>query len=398
MSDKPDFLYPSRRHALDRSLSARIRRAVLWRARAAAGRIPPLARMIREIRAVTGRGRLAIGADLVTAWVFARIHPTSFVGNLLWEVPKESWPDFVSSREAEVFCAATVDPSERVLIRDKVAFADHDRRRGMPWPPALAVINRGEGPSIENARVVSDEHHLATTLEELARDGDLFLKPSCAKQGRGAYRYQRGGNACDGDGNSIALDALARDVFDYRHPEGAFGYVVQPMLSAHPAIVEITGSSVLSTVRIVTAVREGATHVLQSILKIPSPERITDNFHGGLTGTMVAGIDPATGRLRDLVGLLRPGNTLVCERTGTHPRTGRRIAGEELPLWRDAFELARSAALLHPRAATLGWDIGLTPSGWVFLDVNVMWGPAGSQVCMGEGMRPTMARIFPESW
>jgi hypothetical protein len=125
---------------------------------------------------------------------------------------------------------------------------------------------------------------------------------------------------------------------------------------------------------------------------------VTDNVQGGVTGTMVAGVDPESGRLLDLVGIVRPGNRLVREHTAIHPVTGRRIGGRELPAWRDVLDLARRAALLHARTATLGWDLGLTPSGWVFLDVNAMWGPAGSQVCTGEGMKPVLARLFPEHW
>ena len=204
--------------------------------------------------------------------------------------------------------------------------------------------------------------------------------------------------ARDGDGDEIALHDLVERTFAYRHPDGDFGYVVQRALDPHPDMVALTGVDVLSTVRVVTAVRDGSAHILQFLLKVPGPGRVTDNVHGGLTGTMVAGVDQTSGTLLDLVGILRPGNRLVRERTRIHPVTGRPIGGRELPAWRDALDVARRAALLHPRTATLGWDIGLTPSGWVFLDVNAMWAASGSQVCTGEGLRPALSRLFPEHW
>jgi hypothetical protein len=352
--------------------------------------------MIREIRLATNRSFAAVGVDLLAAWLRKGIHPRSFVGNLMWEVPVDRRHEFMVSKEIDSFFAATIDSGDRLLIRDKAAFADHARRRGMPWLPTLAIVNRHEGVPIDDAAVIDEKSDLVPALDRLADGHDVFLKPACGKQGRGVYRYARGGRTRDADGDEVALPDLVEHVFAYRHPDGAFGYVVQRALDPHPDIVELTGVDILATVRVVTAVRDGATHILQFLLKIPAPGHVTDNVLDGLRGTTVTGIDPLSGKLLDLVGILHPGNRFVRERSGVHPVTGRRIGGRELPAWRSVLDLARRAALLHPRTATLGWDVGLTPSGWVILDVNAMWSPAGSQVCTGEGMKPALARLFPE--
>jgi hypothetical protein len=352
--------------------------------------------MIREISTATKRSTAAVAADLLSAWLRNGIHPRSFVGNLMWEVPVERRPEFVVGTEIERFFAATIDVADRLLIRDKAAFSDHARRRGMPWLPTLAIVNRREDPPIDGAVIVDRPSDLVATLDRLADGHDVFLKPSCGKQGRGVYRYARGGRTRNADGDEVALRDFVEMVFAYRHPDGDFGYVVQRALDPHPDMIELTEIDVLATMRVVTAVRDGETHILQFLLKIPAPGRVTDNVRGGTTGTMIAGVNPATGALLDLVGILRPGNRFVRERTAVHPVTGRRIGGRELPAWRNVLDLARRAALLHPRTATLGWDVGLTPDGWVFLDVNAMWGTAGPSVRTGEAMKTTLARLFPE--
>jgi hypothetical protein len=394
MKDELRYLYPSL--PLPRSLSARLARAFRWRVSRVRERVPPLLRMIREIRLATNRSFVAVGADLLSAWHREGIHPRTFVGNLMWEVPVDRRHEFLVGMEIDSFFAATIDSEDRLLIRDKAAFADHARRRGMPWLPTLAIVNRHEGAPIDGAAIVDEKSVLVPTLDRLAESHDVFLKPACGKQGRGVYRYARGGQTRDADGDEVTLPDLVEHVFAYRHPDGDFGYIVQRALDPHPDMIALTGVDVLATVRVVTGVRDGATHVLQFLLKIPAPGRVTDNVHGGLTGTMVAGVDPASGTLLDLVGILRPGNRFVRERAGVHPATGCQIGGRELPAWKELLDLARHAALLHPRTATLGWDVGLTPSGWVFLDVNAKWGPAGSQVCNGEGMKPALGRLFPE--
>jgi hypothetical protein len=394
MKDELRYLYPSL--PLSRALSARVARAFRSRANRIRERIPPLLPMIREIRIATNRSFAAVAQDLISAWLREGIDPRAFVRNLMWEMPVEHRREFVSGPEIERFFSATIDSADRLLIRDKAAFSDHARQRGMPWLPTLAIVNRHEDPAIDGAVIVDRPSDLVATLDRLADGHDVFLKPSCGKQGRGVYRYARGGRTRDADGDEVALRDFVELVFAYRHPDGDFGYVVQRALDPHPDMIELSGIDVLATVRVVTAVRDNETHILQFLLKIPAPGRVTDNVRGGITGTVIAGVDPESGTLLDLVGILRPGNRFVRERTAVHPVTGRRISGRVLPGWENLLDLARRAALLHPRTATLGWDVGLTPNGWVFLDVNAMWGTAGPRVRTGEGMRAALARLFPE--
>ena len=87
------------------------------------------------------------------------------------------------------------------------------------------------------------------TLDGLANGHDLYLKPSYGKQGRGVYRYARGGRTRDADGDEVVLRELVELVFAYRHPDGDFGYVVQRALGPHPDMMELTGIDVLATVR-----------------------------------------------------------------------------------------------------------------------------------------------------
>jgi hypothetical protein len=150
-------------------------------------------------------------------------------------------------------------------------------------------------------------------------------------------------------------------------------------------------------VRVVTALKDGVPHVIESFLKIPGPGRLTDNFRDGETGTLIAGFDPLSGRLSDLVGLLRPGNRYVLERTSVHPVSGEHMTGAELPRWREAVDLAYRAALAHSRTTTMGWDIALAADGWFILDGNPNWGP-GWQPGSVDGVRPLLAELFPEDF
>lgn len=317
---------------------------------------------------------------------------------LLWDVPRSRWCDFVVGAELNPFLDATLDAEDRRLSRDKAAVAARDAALGLPWLPTLAVVNRREGAKIDGAVAIEDPDALWPTLRSLGRDRDLVLKPSCGRQGTGFFHVSIDGRVRDGAGDDCTPTDLARWIFSYTHRLGAYGYLVQEALRPHPDMVALTGVDELSTVRVVTALSNGVVDFVEIFLKVPAPGRLTDNFRYGSLGTMLAGVEPQSGRLTALVGLLNPANRYVLERCAVHPATGRHIEGKTIPFWGEAVEIARRAALAHPRTATLGWDLALTPDGWVVLDFNPIWGPTGGEACTREGIRPILARMFPGAW
>ncbi len=384
-----------------RPLTARISHGLGWRLEAMRQRIgektPFFLPVLRELRATTGRSKVELARELVVAWREFGVAPRDFAALMLQEVPRERWHDFIVGDDLTRFMNKTLDREDRLLSRDKAAFGEFDRKRGLPWLPTLAVVGRREGPAIEGAAVVEREAQLWPLLRELGKDRDLALKPSCGQRGSGFFRVSADGEIQSGDGHAITPEALAKATLSYTHRLGDFGYLVQPALAPHPDIVELTGSNALTTVRVVTGLKDGMPHVIESFLKIPGPGRLTDNFRDGETGTLIAGFDPTTGCLTESVGLLRPGHRHVLELTAVAPATGRRTAGAELPRWKEAVDIAFRAALAHPRTATMGWDVALAASGWFILDGNPNWGP-GWQPCSETGSRPILAALYPDDF
>ena len=384
------------------TLAGRVSHALQWRIEAARERAekkrPKFFPVLREVRAATRRSTIRTALDLATAWRKYGIDPSNFAAMLLWDVPRERWPDFVVGAELNPFLNATLDPEDRHLSRDKVAIAARDAALGLPWLPTLAVANRREGVAVEGAVRIDQRERLWPTLRELASGRDLALKPACGRQGAGFFLVSAGGSARDGSGLEISPDQLTDAVFSYTHRFGGYGYLVQEALAPAREMVALTGVDALASVRVVTALHGGGVDYVEAFLKIPAPGRLVDNFRYGSLGTMLASVDPASGRLTALVGLLRPGNRYVLERTAKHPATGREIEGRTVPRWSEAIDVSRRAALAHPRTATLGWDLALTPSGWILLDFNPIWGPTGGEACTREGIRPLLARLYPHAW
>ena len=102
----------------------------------------------------------------------------------------------------------------------------------------------------------------------------------------------------------------------------------------------------------------------------------TDNWS---RGGYIAPIDEVSGRVGSL--LVVEGS----ERTKrkTHPETGSRIAGIDVPYWEAACELVTKAARIHSNCPVIGWDVLISPDGPVLIEANARPSVLGLQMESG---------------
>ena len=385
-----------------RPLAERALHAIEWRLANLRSRVsdrfPAVFPVLRELHAVTGKSYASLARDLMHTWRRRGLSPPEFVALLFSEVPEARRDDYLVSRTIDPFLLALLDPGDVALGYDKVAFAERDRARGVACLPTLAVINRRQGPPADGAIVVSEPAELWPALDELTRTTDVVLKPAYGLQGRGFFLVSRDGSIVDAEAEPVARDLVTQSVFRYERRATRYGYLAQPFVRSHPDMVELTGVTALATLRIVTLRHPSGERLLQSFLKIPAPGRLTDNFRKGVSGTFIAGVDPASGRLGELIGIVRPGHRFVLERTSKHPLTSKTLTGQAVPQWQECLAVVATAAAAHPSSPIFAWDVGLGTDGWIVLEGNATWGPVGGQVCSREGLRPTLARLYPEHW
>jgi hypothetical protein len=80
-------------------------------------------------------------------------------------------------------------------------------------------------------------------------------------------------------------------------------------------------------------------------------------------------VDLKTGRLRAR-GVLMPGRGTSVT---SHPETGVRFEGFEIPFFERAVSLATELHRFFYGLATIGWDIAITPTGPAFIEGNNGW-------------------------
>lgn len=116
----------------------------------------------------------------------------------------------------------------------------------------------------------------------------------------------------------------------------------------------------INTVRVVTILKEGVPHVICAYFRIGNG-KFVDNFN---SGGMVAPIDVETGIVQDKA---IDKNKILYE---NHPATGTPIKGFKFPYWNEALEMCKEAAKVVPQMAYVGWDVGFTPEGPLFVEAN----------------------------
>ncbi len=125
--------------------------------------------------------------------------------------------------------------------------------------------------------------------------------------------------------------------------------------------------------------------VLPSNFRIGRGDSIVDNTgHGGISAAL------------DENGLV----LTACDSTGmyyeTHPDTGEKIVGFQIPRWDEAVALANKLCQVVPKVRYVGWDLALTEKGWVVIEGNDKGMFEGIQMPLQKGFRPRLEKILSE--
>jgi glutathione synthase/RimK-type ligase-like ATP-grasp enzyme len=136
--------------------------------------------------------------------------------------------------------------------------------------------------------------------------------------------------------------------------------IIETCLAQHPLMSKLYQDSI-NTLRIATVVDDfNNVDVIYTFVRIGNGGDV-DNFN---SGGMSAKIDSVTGEIIT-EAIDKDSNTF-----GTHPITGVNILGYTIPLWDEAIDLVKKAALVVPKVRYVGWDVAITPNGPVLVEGN----------------------------
>jgi hypothetical protein len=308
-----------------------------------------------------------------------KLTPKEYYDYRLFDDSQLDWSQkksFVGLRGSRYLTTTCNTLSYSGVMNDKIAFYALLSGFGFPHPDTVAVF--GTERKIPNIRRLRSQNALKEYLEQTT-DYPLFTKPNLSSLSLGAMSIvsykQKSGELVVPDGRRLPVDAFLADAENFYKG----GYLIQKMLPAHPITNAYSGQSV-ATLRILTRRTQSGPELHCSAWKIPSRQNPADNFWR--TGNVIGAVDLATGMITRLV------QGLGIEQKRLEPKqvTGSRRNTLRVPHWKQAVELALSAADILPSLNVIGWDIAVCEHGPVIVEANELPDLRLHQIAEGRGI------------
>lgn len=249
----------------------------------------------------------------------------------------------------------------------KTLFRMITRAAGLPAPTTHATFMRGTmGWNWHTGSPIPPDGW-AEALESLP--DEFLIKPAEGYYGEGVRVLRRaewGGWDSVGEGPMTTAQVVQAM---HGHPD--FGdWIAQERLRNHADFAPLGGEG-LHTLRVVTVMRgDGTPEMVWAGFRC-SVGGVVDNYRGGKLGNLSCEVDMANG---SIARAYRGGDGgLGMEPVDIHPVAGIPVRGLRIPLWDEAVRMALDAAPVFLPLRTLGFDIGLTPDGPRFVELNMWW-------------------------
>jgi len=255
------------------------------------------------------------------------------------------------------------------IVEDKALLYTFCMGAKIRVPQLYAVYDSTHGWAT-NGQLLGSKDEWVRFLQEEVPD-HFVIKPARGQQGRmvNIFSRQSGGFVDYADQRYSAADlvdlmALSED-FDR--------FVLQERIENHPDLVELTGTTALQTIRIVTGIdKKGEVRFLFAAQRLAAELNAADNFHYGTSGNGVAEICLDSGRIVQAV--IGTDDGFEMKTVETPSKTGRPLIGYQEPYWQEAKDLVLDASYKFLPLKTIAWDVGMTPEGPLIIEGNLWWG------------------------
>lgn len=248
----------------------------------------------------------------------------------------------------------------RVLANDKLINYLILHALGFPIPQPLATY------SIDGRRIAGEHplHNKGQVRDFLSSAPyPIFVKPISAGYGRGAA------GLAGFDGERVHLldgrDAPFEKFFAPFEFLPFQGMLFQSRVEPHPAIRALTGSGAICCIRMICVVMRHETLLHTAFFKIVTGHNMLDNFSHGDYGNLLATIDIERGVITHAIRSMGPDGSVV-----RHPDTGQSLIGFQMPYWKEAVATVKEATRHFPGLGIQNWDVTITPSGPMLIELN----------------------------
>lgn len=175
-----------------------------------------------------------------------------------------------------------------------------------------------------------------------------FIKPLTASGGFGIERVSP----------QTVLEAVD-DLYEIMKRQLSGKFIIEEIVEADSRIAMLNPSS-LNTVRVITILdKNNDPHIIGFFLRAGKKGSIVDN---AASGGIICQLSDE-GIIKRCVD--KSGQEYI-----RHPDSGIMLLGYQVPRWAEAIALAKTLATKVPSVRFCGWDLALTPNGWVMIEGN----------------------------
>lgn len=169
-----------------------------------------------------------------------------------------------------------------------------------------------------------------------------------------------------------------------RWNESEIGYILEEVVVQNEEMAKIYPCSI-NTIRVVTMLKDNTPYVVKTVIRIGNGGRFVDNFN---SGGMTAEIDKYTGIVKE-EAIDKKKNFYA-----THPYTGYKIKGFQIPYWNEIIKMTKMLATKLPGMGYVGWDIAISKEkGPLVIEVNEY---PGHDIYQLPEHTPEKIGVYPE--
>ncbi len=188
-------------------------------------------------------------------------------------------------------------------------------------------------------------------------------------------------------------DVKKMDISQVETPEKFLEYLTEKNMFIEEYVIQderwgkICPHSV-NTIRAMTRIIDGKSELFYAAARIGNGKAVVDNFHQGGVGVR---IDTEKGKLI--------GNALSkdLEEVETHPATGVKFDGFEIPYWEEIKKMVCDAAMVNPEVKVVGWDVAISNKGPLLIEANRRPGFDLVQVLENKGTKYMLEEVKKNS-
>jgi len=290
---------------------------------------------------------------------------------------------FISDRLHWPITHKCCDMGWRAITEDKWISYNLLDRFGIRTPKTIAVVDQSPRLFASDPKITSPD-----SLKAFLKETDsypIFAKPNLGIASAGAF-------VITGiDETHVCLDQCEPLTFEAIFQEiiGEHSYLLQTFVENHPLIKAF--SKYVATIRTVNLVGQDSVRTPFTLMKIPSPTNIADNYWR--KGNLIADINPENGVIRHVIR----GKGIQTEDLEAHPDTGERLVGLALPDWDKLRRVNDTCARLFAPVRYQSLDVALTSDGPVVVEINTGGSFELPQLAAGTGLLTDEVRDFFES-